>query len=69
MISVDAWCAREEAPAHLILQVHDELVLEVREHAVEEVAAVVRERMTHASDLKVPLKVDVGVGANWDQAH
>ena len=69
MISVDAWCARHDAPAHLILQVHDELVLEVRQEAVEEVKAVVRERMVSAAELKVPLKVDVGVGENWDRAH
>ena len=69
MLWIDDWCRREAVPVSLIMQVHDELVLEVREEAVEEVAAVVRERMTHASDLKVPLKVDVGVGANWDQAH
>ncbi|TLZ16121.1 MAG: DNA polymerase I, partial [Gammaproteobacteria bacterium] len=45
MITIDAWCTRGDAPARLIMQVHDELVLEVREDAVEQVSAAVRERM------------------------
>jgi len=69
MITIDAWCAREEAAARLIMQVHDELVLEVRTDAVEQVSAAVRERMVNAASLSVPLRVDVGVGANWDEAH
>jgi len=69
MIAVDAWCIREDAPAHIIMQVHDELVLEVRSDAVEAVAAAVQERMTAAAELRVPLRVEVGTGANWDEAH
>jgi len=69
MISVDAWCTREDMPARLIMQVHDELVLEVREDAIAAVSAGVREHMARAADLKVPLRVDLGTGANWDQAH
>ena len=69
MIAVDAWCAREDAPARLIMQVHDELVLEVRSDTVASVAEAVRERMTAAAELRVPLQVDVGTGANWDEAH
>ncbi len=69
MIAVDAWCAREDVPARLIMQVHDELVLEVRSDAVERVREAVRERMTSAADLRVPLRVDIGTGANWDEAH
>ena len=69
MIAVDAWCAREDVPARLIMQVHDELVLEVRSDAAEPVAEAIRERMTSAADLRVPLRVDVGTGANWDEAH
>jgi DNA polymerase I len=69
MISVDAWCERESPPARLIMQVHDELVLEVRADAVTEVTAMVRKLMVAALALKVPLKVDTGTGANWDQAH
>ncbi|HLJ21980.1 MAG TPA: DNA polymerase, partial [Stellaceae bacterium] len=69
MIAVDAWCEREEAPARLIMQVHDELVLEVRDDAIEEVMAAVRERMASAAELRVPLRIEIGTGANWDQAH
>ena len=69
MIEVDGWLVREDAPARLIMQVHDELVLEVREDRVEEVTAGIRERMSGAGALKVPLKVDIGTGVNWDEAH
>jgi DNA polymerase I len=69
MIAVEAWCRREDAPAQLLMQVHDELVLEVREDAVEAVTSAVRKHMTGAAELKVPLRVDIGAGANWDEAH
>jgi DNA polymerase-1 len=69
MIAVDAWCRASTQGARLIMQVHDELVLEVQESRVAEVGAAVRERMMAAAALRVPLKVDVGQGANWDQAH
>jgi DNA polymerase-1 len=69
MISVHEWCRREAAPARLVMQVHDELVLEVRAEAVEAVAAAVREHMVNAASLSVPLRADVGTGANWDEAH
>jgi len=69
MIAVDAWCQREDVPARLIMQVHDELVLEVRADAVDLVRSGVRERMVGAAELSVPLRVDVGTGANWDEAH
>ena len=69
MIAVDAWCTREDVPARLIMQVHDELVLEVREDAVASVSAGVREHMVRAADLRVPLRVDLGTGKNWDEAH
>jgi len=69
MIAVDAWCQREDVPARLIMQVHDELVLEVRADAIEAVEAGVRERMVGAAELRVPLRVDLGTGANWDEAH
>jgi len=69
MIEVDAWCRRPGSPARLIMQVHDELVLEVRSDALAEVTQAVRERMVNAASLSVPLRVDVGSGANWDEAH
>jgi DNA polymerase-1 len=69
MIEVDAWCQREDVPARIIMQVHDELVLEVRQDSVAMVTAALHERMDRAAELKVPLKIEVGVGANWDEAH
>jgi DNA polymerase I len=69
MIAVDAWCQREDAPARLIMQVHDELVLEVEAHAVPAITAALRQCMIGAAELKVPLKIEIGTGANWDEAH
>jgi len=69
MLGVDAWCQRPHSPAKLIMQVHDELVLEVRSAAIEETTAEVRNLMSGAAELRVPLKVGVGTGMNWDQAH
>ena len=51
------------------MQVHDELVFEVREEAVDWLETGVRERMAAAAELRVPLKVGLGRGANWDEAH
>ncbi|HKD54692.1 MAG TPA: DNA polymerase, partial [Steroidobacteraceae bacterium] len=69
MISVEDWCREQRAPARLIMQVHDELVLEVRADAVNEVSEAVRQHMVNAASLSVPLRVDIGIGANWDEAH
>ncbi len=69
MISVDAWLQERSSEARMIMQVHDELVFEVREDAVATIADGVRERMMAAANLNVPLIVDVGVGDNWDEAH
>ena len=71
MISVDPWCAARADRVRLIMQVHDELVFEVREDAVAEVTAEVRRRMAAAGAdaLRVPLKIEIGTGLNWDEAH
>ncbi|MGE3666073.1 MAG: DNA polymerase I, partial [Steroidobacteraceae bacterium] len=69
MIDVHAWCQAERPPARLIMQVHDELVLEVRADAVTQVSDRLRRCMVDAAQLKVSLKVDIGTGANWDEAH
>ena len=69
MISVHDWLARDREAARLVMQVHDELVLEVREDAIESVERGLRERMAAAAELRVPLKVDVGRGLHWDAAH
>jgi DNA polymerase-1 len=69
MIAVDAWLTPQQRTARMIMQVHDELVFEVRADAVEPISDGVRERMMQAADLAVPLIVDIGVGDNWDEAH
>jgi DNA polymerase-1 len=69
MISVQAFLDQSRLRAKLIMQVHDELVLEVPEAELEEVNAKVRELMQDVAKLEVALVVDVGVGENWDQAH
>ena len=69
MISVDAWLAASQLDARMIMQVHDELVLEVREDQAEALSEGLRQHMGAAAELDVPLVVDVGVGDNWDQAH
>jgi len=56
-------------PAKLLMQVHDELVLEVAEDFVDQAAIEVGARMSAAAQLAVPLKVEVGSGLNWDEAH
>jgi DNA polymerase-1 len=69
MITVDAWCQNSPIPTQLIMQVHDELVLEVREDGVEPARTALAALMSDAASLAVPLKVEVGSGLNWDQAH
>jgi DNA polymerase-1 len=69
MIAVQQWLEAGKAPARMIMQVHDELVFEVAEKSVAEVQAEIVALMSAAAELSVPLKVDAGVGANWDQAH
>jgi DNA polymerase-1 len=69
MLAVDAWCVRDEVPARLIMQVHDELVLEVRADFAAAAATELQRLMAGAATLRVPLKVDVGSGASWDEAH
>jgi len=69
MITVDQWCQDERVPARLIMQVHDELVLEVRADFVAEATLAVGARMAAAAQLAVPLKVELGSGLNWDEAH
>ncbi|CNI31386.1 DNA polymerase I [Yersinia massiliensis] len=70
MIAVDAWLQQESEPlVRVIMQVHDELVFEVHESVLESAEQKIRELMEQSMQLAVPLKVDVGVGDNWDQAH
>ncbi|MEN0039233.1 MAG: DNA polymerase I [Cellvibrio sp.] len=69
MIKVQAWLDASQLDAKIIMQVHDELVLEVAEAQVEQVRAGLIEHMSAAATLKVPLLVEAGVGDNWDEAH
>ena len=69
MIAVDAWRAVQATGTRLIMQVHDELVFEIPENEVDDVIPEVVSHMSGAARLSVPLKVDVGRGVNWDEAH
>ena len=69
MIDVHDWLASHKNESRLIMQVHDELVVEVPETEIEAVERGLRERMMAAAKLRVPLKVDIGHGRNWDEAH
>ncbi len=69
MIAVDAWLERARPDVTMIMQVHDELVFEVATPLVEEARDAIRRCMVDVAKLDVPLVVDVGVGANWDEAH
>jgi DNA polymerase-1 len=69
MIEVTVWLAANEPLARLIMQVHDELVVEVPERSAAEIGAAVVRIMEGAAELRVPLRVDQGLGANWDEAH
>jgi len=69
MIDVDRWLTTDKPDARMIMQVHDELVLEVNADQVDEVAAILTAKMSQAVELKVPLLVETGVGLNWEEAH
>ena len=69
MITVQDWLLSSKPGARMIMQVHDELVFEVEKDAVDTVRDKVVALMEDAADLDVALKVDVGVGSNWDEAH
>jgi DNA polymerase-1 len=69
MIDVDGWLQANKPDARLVMQVHDELVFEVREDGLDSLKAAVVERMAGAAELDVPLVVDTGHGADWDTAH
>ncbi len=69
MLAIDGWLQKEQPDARMIMQVHDELVLEVRSGEAEEVAVQVCKLMSAAAQLSVILKVDAGIGENWNEAH
>ena len=69
MIEIDAWMNATGSQARLIMQVHDELVFEVPREQAAAFGEVLRQHMAGAATLSVPLRVDVGTGTNWDEAH
>jgi len=69
MIRLDEWIREGQDGVRMIMQVHDELVFEVRPDVLKAAEQEIHRRMEGAADLKVPLVVDLGVGDNWDQAH
>jgi DNA polymerase-1 len=69
MVRIDKKLETTSLPAHMIMQVHDELVFEVEASKAEDVATFVQEAMESVATLAVPLKVETGIGANWDEAH
>lgn len=69
MIVLAGWLQREAPEVRLLMQVHDELVFEVAPEVLEPARERIREYMSGAAELAVPLVVDIGVGENWDQAH
>ncbi|WAG05857.1 DNA polymerase I [Aeromonas jandaei] len=70
MINVDSWIRGiEDESIRMLMQVHDELVFEIREEKLEEYIAIIKEKMSAAAELDVPLVVEAGTGDNWDQAH
>ncbi len=69
MIAVQRWLDETSLQSKLIMQVHDELVLEVAQDEIENVKAMLPQLMTGVASLAVPLVVDVGVGPNWEKAH
>ena len=69
MLDIDAWIGKDNADIKMLMQVHDELVFEVNAEKAQAFANKIQSLMTDAYTLDVPLKVDVGIGENWQQAH
>jgi DNA polymerase-1 len=69
MLSVDQWLEATPTYGQMLMQVHDELVFEIKNDHLESAIAQIRMRMSDAAKLKVPLIVDVNYGNNWDEAH
>lgn len=70
MLDVESWLMRDHADdARMTMQVHDELILEVKASAIDDIREGLIRRMSAAASLDVPLLVEAGVGDNWDQAH
>ena len=68
MVRVEADIAAKGLASRMLMTVHDELIFEVADGESDELEAVVRDRMAHAAELLVPLDVQIGRGANWEDA-
>tara|TARA_B100000085_G_scaffold1544_1_gene1432 strand:- start:11103 stop:11486 length:384 start_codon:yes stop_codon:yes gene_type:complete len=69
MIKMHQSLETEKSQAQIILQVHDELILDTPENEIDKVVNLTTEAMMGAAQLDVPLEIDIGIGDNWDQAH
>ena len=69
MLAIDSWLTEQALKTRMIMQVHDELVLEVPDSELEDVPGAIAALMSGIAELRVPLRVDVGSGANWAEAH
>jgi DNA polymerase-1 len=69
MIRIHERLGEERLKSRLLLQVHDELLFEVREEELSHVSGLVQEEMESVHPLEVPLKVDIKTGKNWEEAH
>jgi DNA polymerase-1 len=69
MLAVDSWIESKGPGVKMIMQVHDELVFEIKDEELDSSCGQIRSFMEGAAELRVPLVVDLGVGDNWDEAH
>jgi DNA polymerase-1 len=69
MINLDHKIVNDKLAMKMIMQVHDELVFEIKKDRVQDCIKIIREEMVKAAALSVPLVVDIGVGNNWEEAH
>lgn len=69
MISIDTWLQQDKIPVQIIMQVHDELVFEIKNTIINFAVKKIKKLMEECFSLNVPLKVDIGIGKNWEQAH
>ena len=69
MINMHKAIKTEKSEAKLILQVHDELILDTPKDEIDKIVSLITDSMMGAANLDVPLEIDIGIGDNWDQAH
>ena len=69
MIEIDQWIEQQALPITMLMQVHDELIFEVEHDYAARAQELIREKMSQAAELTIPLVVETGIGENWDQAH